>query len=398
MIVLKKSKKSIYYTKVLNYFDCMRIGIDCRMNDTSVLPYSDFIRDILASLTQNPWDDEYVLFFHETDIHHISLPEDWFQKVSVRSWVGSLSSQVFFALDLYGAKLDCVYFPHSHIPLLYFRPSIITVSDLKELFYPDRTTARGFSRYMYRFFLSRAMRLSKRIVTWSQYTLRDIIETFNIPEDRITVIAPSIPKNEEWKDISTEERKRYLAKQGIDKPYLLFVGEIREYKNLPRCIRAYSELVAEWMDIDFVIVGRELSTYHEVRNTIIELSLQSRVHVLWHITPEDLPFFYQGAQAYILPSIYEGSGFPLLPAITYNLPIICSNIPSLVETVGEDGAIFFRPLSVENMRESLQKALSDALWDTHPKIHKTWKTEKWVWDSIEKIIQTCQKTPKGKRE
>lgn len=54
MIVLKKSKKSIYYTKIPNYFDTMRIGIDCRMNDTSVLPYSDFIRDILASLTQNP--------------------------------------------------------------------------------------------------------------------------------------------------------------------------------------------------------------------------------------------------------------------------------------------------------------------------------------------------------
>jgi len=96
---------------------------------------------------------------------------------------------------------------------------------------------------MYRFLLTHAVRYAKRIIVWSQYTARDIVETFNISETKIVVITPSIGGGR--KENIQEETKRYLTKQGIEKSYILFVGDIREYKNLPRCIRAYSEIVAE---------------------------------------------------------------------------------------------------------------------------------------------------------
>lgn len=113
-------------------------------------------------------------------------------------------------------------------------------------------------------------------------------------------------------------------------------------------------------DIDLVLVGKEDPAYHEIRSILIQLGLQSQVHIYNVLEEEKVGFLYQNASLYVLPSLYEGSELPILAPLAYNLPIASSLLPSVTALLGKENALFFRPMSIPEIKESLKKALSNS--------------------------------------
>jgi len=99
--------------------------------------------------------------------------------------------------------------------------------------------------------------------------------------------------------------------------------------------------------------------HHEQLLRIVELSrLGGRVKILGYLPQEELSILYNLARVMVFPSLYEGFGIPLVEAMACGCPVVCSNVTSIPEVVGE-GAVMFSPDSVEDMAEKIWEVWND---------------------------------------
>jgi alpha-1,3-rhamnosyl/mannosyltransferase len=141
----------------------------------------------------------------------------------------------------------------------------------------------------------------------------------------------------------------------LSEPYLLYVGSNKPHKNLPALVDAYARLPKAPL---LVLAGGEDPRYREARGRVNSFGLAGRVRFLGAIPESDLPALYSGAQAFIFPSDYEGVGFPPLEAMACGVPVACSDIPALRETVG-DGALLFNSKDPAAIAAAIQRILTD---------------------------------------
>jgi len=140
---------------------------------------------------------------------------------------------------------------------------------------------------------------------------------------------------------------------------ILFVGTIEPRKNLVTLLRSYA-LLREWTPAPpLVIAGARGWRHREVFAAVRELALEEHVLLPGYVPREELPLWYNAADLFIYPSLYEGFGLPALEAMACGTPVITSNVSSLPEVVGEAG-LTVGPNDVEGMAEALQRVLTDA--------------------------------------
>lgn len=173
------------------------------------------------------------------------------------------------------------------------------------------------------------------IFTVSNNTKSDLIEYYQVPEDRIFVthLASSLP----YLDL------KYLRPP---KEYILFVGHRDSYKNFSFFIKAVSPLLIKNKSIKVYCAGggrfskKELQLFNELK--VIE-SLR-----YFPILDDNLTKLYAEAIAFFFPSIYEGFGIPILEAMSCGCPVAASKTSSLPEVAG-DAAVFFDPYDSESI-------------------------------------------------
>jgi glycosyltransferase involved in cell wall biosynthesis len=105
-----------------------------------------------------------------------------------------------------------------------------------------------------------------------------------------------------------------------------------------------------------VIAGKQGWLYEETIAQARELG--TAVQFIGGVLPEDLPALYSAARLFVLPSVYEGFGLPVLEAMACGTPVVCSQASSLPEVAG-DAALLVEPYDVDGLAAALQRALSD---------------------------------------
>ena len=158
----------------------------------------------------------------------------------------------------------------------------------------------------------------------------------------------------------SEQIKQVIGKYGIKIPYIFYVGRLEKKKNTPALIEAYSIAKEENKEIKhkLVLVGDASHGYDEVKYMIREFDLENDVIITGWIPEVDMPYIYNGASAFIFPSLYEGFGIPLLQAMACGTPIIASDAASIPEIAG-DAAVLFNPNDVRLMAVSISKIILD---------------------------------------
>jgi glycosyltransferase involved in cell wall biosynthesis len=149
-----------------------------------------------------------------------------------------------------------------------------------------------------------------------------------------------------------------LRRFGISSRYLLYTGQWRKHKNLANLMRAYA-LLKKKTDLphELVLTGQLSSQAPEVPELIKKLNLERDVIITGFVPDEELAALYSAADLFVFPSLYEGFGIPPLEAMACGCPVVASNVSSIPEILG-DAALFFDPLSVEDMAGAIHKALS----------------------------------------
>ena len=190
-----------------------------------------------------------------------------------------------------------------------------------------------------------------KIICVSHFSARELIRLTRIPEEKIQVIYNGVDNS--WFHVTPKGNP-------YDKPYLLFVGNVKPHKNLSALLKAFS-MLKDKIDHDLVVVGKRegfLTPDNNLENAINNYNLHERVHFTGYIEDDLLKQYYVFADALVFTSLYEGFGLPPLEAMASGIPVITSNISSLPEIAG-DAAILINPLSVDEIADALIRVIED---------------------------------------
>lgn len=354
----------------------------------------------------------------QTDLSH--LPDNWESRV-LRWRPGFLWTQLRLSIEMLLHKPDILYIPAHTIPIIHPNKVALVVHDVgferQEDLYNDATIGydSGIAKRLmnalvriatlgtygatemdyHRFSMRLALRAATRIITISEFSRSEIVDVYGFDVHTITVIPNGLNTLEEIQQ-SAQQKRRLLESVGIaeGESYVLFVGRIEQKKNIPRLIDAFAALRAEHGFCGkLVLVGSPGYQYELVQQKIAEQNLRNYVVETGWVTNEQLQAIMEHATVFVLPSMYEGFGIPILEAMQQNVPVVCSDIPPLRE-VGADAALYANP------KDPSQLATQIAQFTQNPELRQeyiarglqrvrlfSWKnTAAGTWKAIEEIL------------
>ena len=260
-----------------------------------------------------------------------------------------LWQQTVFPFKLRMEKPSLLY---STVPegILSRRPKqIITVHDILPIKYPESCPKM---KYYFYYSLPILLNHSRAVICVSENTKKDIIAYHEIKDKPIYVIYEGFNRQRFYPHEKGKVEKQY----GLTN-YLLYIGDLRPYKNLERNLEAFARL--NLREFKFAIGGKKDPRFHpRIEKKVEELFLKDRVIFLNYVPEKNLPHLYSEAAAFVFPSLYEGFGLPPLEAMACGCPVIVSNAASLPEVCG-NAAYYVDPHDVESIAQGMHKVLTD---------------------------------------
>ncbi len=269
-----------------------------------------------------------------------------------------LWEQMIQPFSLWRARPDLLHALAFVSPVLSRVPSVVTVYDLSFIHYPQVLSS---SRRLYlRLFTRRSCEQARRVIAISQSTARDLTDSFGIPPQKIDVAVPGV--SERFCPLPPEDIARFRQENGLPDRFLFFVGTLEPRKNLSMLLRAYAQLPAgDRQAVHLVLAGGKGWMYDDIFRTMAELDLSDTVHLPGYLPADQLPLWYNAADAFVYPSIFEGFGLPVVEAMACGTPVLVSNVSSLPEAVGDAGRQL-PPGDVSAWTEALAQVIHDAAW------------------------------------
>jgi glycosyltransferase involved in cell wall biosynthesis len=232
---------------------------------------------------------------------------------------------------------------------------------MSSLLFPARGDVRGaMHRERYRRGAARAA----RIIAVSHSTRRDIESFMHIPNERIRTIYSAPDPSFTIHPPDTSQDQQILQRYSIQPPFILYAGTIRPQKNVPRLVEAFAVIRSElenhalFGNLRLVIIGDELSRYPAVRRAVVATRVEPFVRFLGFVPLDTLKVFYRAATLFAFPSLYEGFGLAPLEAMACGTPVVASDVPALVEAVG-DAAELVTPDNLFDVARGLRSVLLD---------------------------------------
>lgn len=335
-----------------------QIGIDCRMYSSDFTGIGRYVYELTENLFRIDKKNEYVLFFNDPEFKKFQIPG--VQKVLVNAPHYSIKEQTRFLHLLNKTRLDLMHFTHFNAPIFYRKPSIVTIHDLTLNFFPGKKMNGPLHRAAYQFTLKTAVKKARKVITVSQNTKKDLQILLKTPSGKIEVIYEGV--HEKFKPPGDPQAvDKVKEKYRLDGPYLLYTGVWRSHKNLPNLIKAFHILKNDYgFDGCLVITGRKDPLYApEIIKETVSLKLDDEVIFTGLVSEKDLVPLYNGALAYVFPSLYEGFGLSPLEAMQCGVPVAAAASSCIPEVCGEGNAVFFDPASPGDMAEKIFSVISE---------------------------------------
>ena len=257
-------------------------------------------------------------------------------------------------------------------------PQIVTVHDLIPLKYPELSPKW---KYYYQYALPLLLKKSRKIISVSEHTKQDLVTNYGLDPDTIDVVNHGCDRSLFYPQADPEILKKYSLNK-----YLLYVGDLRFYKNLSRCLSAFDRL--PFKEYQFAIAGKKDDFFYpQIERQIQQLSARERIIFLDYVPTADLRLLYSMARSLVFASLYEGFGLPVLEAMACGCPVIASNSTSIPE-VGGDSVLYVDPYSVENITQTMYRVLTDAKLRTSLSDRGLERAKLFSWDKTAQDV--CQ--------
>ena len=200
------------------------------------------------------------------------------------------------------------------------------------------------------------VRRADAIIAVSRHTKRDILDLYGTPPQKVFVVGEGI--EDHFRPVGAEEIRRVLERLAIRRPYLLMVGTLEPRKNHALAFEALARLKAEGWPHCLVVGGRRGWLFDAVQSKVEQLGLAEDVIFTGRVPDAELPALYSGADCFLMPSLYEGFGIPVLEAMACGAPVVCSTASSLPEVAGE-AALYIDSMTGEGLAAAIRQVLSE---------------------------------------
>jgi glycosyltransferase involved in cell wall biosynthesis len=263
-----------------------------------------------------------------------------------------LWSQVFLPIHLYlRTKIDVYFAPAHYAPRYCPVPIVVTIHDLSFFYFPEEFRKKDL--FQLTNWTSYSIENASSVIAVSKTTKKDIRQHYATPESRIHVIYNGFEKN------INKLNTGILKTHGLSKKkYILYVGTLQPRKNIITLIRTFKMFYSKQNDFKLVLVGKKGWLYDSIFNEVTNQNLNDSVIFTDYIADDEVAELYTNALCFVLPSLYEGFGIPILEAMAHNCPVISSNTSSLPE-IGGNACLYFDAKDEEDLLERIEQINND---------------------------------------
>lgn len=231
---------------------------------------------------------------------------------------------------------------NQRLPKLPLRRAVSTFHDLFVI--TSEYSTREFRERFTRQARDAAAR-SDVVICVSTFTASQVEDLLHVPADRIRVIHHGVRPPDASLIPPIEARE----------PLVLFVGAIQRRKNVAALVRAFARVPEPWQ---LVLVGGRGYGWEEVEIAIAESPVRERISAPGYRDDNELRSLYAKASVFAFPSLDEGFGMPILEAMSWGIPVLCSSRSSMPEVAG-DAAILVDPLRQNEIEDALTQLTED---------------------------------------
>jgi glycosyltransferase involved in cell wall biosynthesis len=338
----------------------MRVAIDIRRAGDYGL--GTYIRNILNQLARMDDGVSYLLIGEPRHLEEFDPLPPNFELLSYPHEPGTFRTHLHLPWVLRHRKIDVLHMPWFYAPAMVPTRLVITVHDLSDILTPPTgvaATAQAGRLY----FAKRALARADRIFAVSDSSKRELARTFGVPEAKITVCYNAVDQRFLQEPLPADG-DLILERHAVKSPYVLYAGNIKPQKNLPRLIEAFAVAKAELAghpqlaQLKLLVIGEALTHHADLRNAVVRARVREDVRFLGFVPRPVLRVLYSRAEAFLFPSLYEGFGLPPLEAMAHGTPVLTSNVSSLPE-VFHDAALLVNPENVFEIARGICQILTD---------------------------------------
>ncbi|AKB46557.1 Glycosyltransferase [Methanosarcina sp. Kolksee] len=209
----------------------------------------------------------------------------------------------------------------------------------------------------YKYLFPKALKTSDKIIAVSNSVKKNLIQVYNLPEDKIKVVYEAADKS--FKPLNNKLVENIKQKYNIYFPFILYVGSLEVKKNIPSLITAFYMIKKKNISHKLVITAQKnTQNFNNIFKKVVELNLVKEVVFIGKVPKEYLPYLYNAADLFVFPSLYEGFGLPPLEAMACGTPVITSNTYSLPEVVGNAG-VMVNPYDIHTLANMMYIILTN---------------------------------------
>jgi len=253
-------------------------------------------------------------------------------------------------------KLDVLHVPRQHSPAYDLKyPVLVSMHDVQQFHFPEFFTPLERIYKSIRYYVTMC-EASHVIVSYS-HVKDDLVKYFSKVSTEVSICP--VPLDEDWvSGLLIPDKKNLKKKYNIPDHFILTPAATWEHKNHIAVLESLSLLIRDGVDVFWVSTGKKTKFYQTLEQKIAELNLQNNVLFTDLVPDEDLIGLYRMAKLVVIPTLYEAGSGPLFEAMRYQIPVICSNVTSLPETIGNNEFVF-DPLNFRQIADSIKSALTD---------------------------------------
>lgn len=254
-------------------------------------------------------------------------------------------------------RIDFLHCPYDDFPDQVNIPGITTIHDLQELVFPEYFTSEGrMGRAINR---QRVINSASNIICSYDHIKNDIEKFFS--ESRGRVQTALLKMDNLWfsKYLDRDEINKEQRNKSAETMFILYPAATWEHKNHKNLLRAFNLLKDEIPNIHLICTGHKTNYFDDfIEPLIFELNLSKHVEFKGVVDDKSLFDLYKNCQAVIIPTKYEAGSFPLMEAMLMGVPVICSNVTSLPETIGSSQYIF-NPNDIDDIYGKMSMIIND---------------------------------------
>jgi glycosyltransferase involved in cell wall biosynthesis len=357
----------------------MHIAIDAHSIGAQLAGNETYAVNLITALAEIDQSNRYTLYVtRQSAVERFTNRWPNFQVKRTLPHTPLVRIPVTLSVELRKNRVDVLHVQYTAPPRTPC-PLVATIHDLSFEHLPE--TFKRRSRAQLRLTVRRTAKKAAQILTLSEFSRRDIIETYALDPERVFVTPPAAASH--FARVTNEtELRRIRTSYGIQRDYILALGSIQPRKNLVRLIKAYEGLRRALNSTEqlpqLVLAGKRGWLEAETMRAAEQSEARDDIIFIGYVPDTDLAAVYSGALCFAYPSYFEGFGLPILEAMQCGTPVIAGNRTSLPAVAG-DAALLVDPFDVGAIGNALAQIIKNADYRAQLRVKGVERAARFSW-------------------